>query len=226
MQEVVETDENVTIDTFKILPQFIDRADLAQSGYAKQMDLAASQGVLLNEAIEAAVYADYGSLTDFGAGDVAGTSTADTTQITVSISNIDDIILAFKKTIRVANGEDLMNRNGAFIVWRPQDLQILESYMMANGFNTSDQVLINGVKQGVRYMDVTHYSSNKLTANHVIGGVKKVYHLGICKSTYGQVMINEKDPGNVSGISIVSRVDFKGKAWFKVKPVLFDINVA
>jgi hypothetical protein len=50
--------------------------------------------------------------------------------------------------------------------------------------------------------------------------------LGILKDTYGQIMVNEKDPGNVSGVSIVSRVDYKLKVWTKVKPVLFDILVA
>jgi hypothetical protein len=31
---------------------------------------------------------------------------------------------------------------------------------------------------------------------------------------------------NISGISVVSRVDFKGKVWNKIKPVLFNITVA
>ena len=32
-QDASQTDESVTISTYKILPQVIDRADLAQSGY-------------------------------------------------------------------------------------------------------------------------------------------------------------------------------------------------
>ncbi len=224
MQSIVETDDNVSITSFKILPQFIDRADMAQSTFLKQMELADRQAVLLNEAIEAAVYADHASLTNMGTENLAGSTGS--TQITVSVTNIDDIIRNMKTRIRVAGGETLMERNGAFIVWRPGDLEILEAFMQANGFNTADSVLKNGTVQGLRYMGVDHYSSNQLTANHVIGGVKKVYHLGILKSTYGQIMVDEKDPGQVSGISIVSRVDYKGKAWNKTVPVLFDINVA
>ena len=73
-------------------------------------------------------------------------------------------------------------------------------------------------------MGFTHYKSNSLSANHVIAGIKKLYHLGILKSTYGQIVITQ-DPALTSGIGVISRVDYKGKVWVKVKPVLFDINV-
>ena len=75
-------------------------------------------------------------------------------------------------------------------------------------------------------MGVTHYTSNLLATNHLLAGVKKVYHLGILKATFGQIMVNDKDPGQVSGISVVSRVDFRENVWVKTKPVLFDVNVA
>src|SRR4051812_25863678 len=58
-QDITLTDENVSIDTFKIIPQVIDRADLAQTQYVDQMNLADAQGILLNEALETAVYADH-----------------------------------------------------------------------------------------------------------------------------------------------------------------------
>lgn len=225
MQDVTMTDENVSIDTFKILPQFIDRADLAQQTYADQMVLADKQGILLNEAIESAVYADFANLTTFDNTELGGAAG----NITVSATNIDDIVRAVKRKIRVAGGQQLMERNGVFIVWRPTDLEILEAFMQANGFTTADKALNAdpvGSNQGIQFMGVTHYSSNLLTAGHVIAGVKKTYHLGILKDTYGQIVVNEKDPLNTSGISIVSRVDFKGKVWTKVKPVLFNITVA
>jgi hypothetical protein len=222
MQDVTETDESVTINTFKILPQLIDRADLAQSTFLKQMDLADAQGILLNEAIETAVYADHATWTDFDNAAIGGSAG----NITVSASNIDDIIRGIKREIREAKGEALFNRNGGFIVWRPADFEILEAFMQANGFVTSDKALEGGTQQGMNYMGLTHYSSNLLASGHLFAGVKKCYHLGILKDTYGQVMVNPYDPGNVSGISVVSRVDFKGKTWTKVAPVLFDINVA
>lgn len=223
-QAITETDENITIDTFKILPQLIDRADLAQSTYVKQMELAASQGVLLNEAIETAMFGEHAQFTDFDNASIGGVAG----NIDVAVSNIDDIIRAIKREIRDANGEDLLNRNGGFIVWRSSDFEILEAYVQANGFSTADGALKDGTSQGFKYMGMEHYSSNKMTAGHLFAGVKKLLHLGICRSTYGQIVIDSEPAtadGAVSGIAVVSRVDFKFKAWFKTKAVLFDILV-
>lgn len=225
MQPIVTTDESVVISNFKILPQFIDRADLAQSTFINQMEMADRQAVLLNETIEAAVYGDHANFTNFG--DLgAGAVGLGSNTITVSATNIDDVIRGIKREIRVANGETLLEQKGGFIVWRPADLELLEGFMQANGFGTADRALNGGTYQGVQYMGMTHYSSNLLASGHVFAGVKGLYHLGILRATYGQVVVNDKDPGNVSGISVVSRVDYAGKAWLKVKPVLFDVNVA
>lgn len=229
MQAVTETDENVTIDTFDILPQFIDRADLAQSYYANQMVLADKQGILLNESVESAFYADYANLTTYDNSEFGGSG-----NITVSATNIDDIIRHMKTKIRTAGGQEMLERFGAFIVWRPADLELLEAFMQANGFMSSDRALNGsssdgspvGSNKGIEYMGITHYSSNLLTAGHLIGGVKQMYHIGILKDTYGQIMVNEKDPLNTSGISVVSRVDFKGKMWHNYKPLVFNITVA
>ncbi len=223
-QAIVLNDETVDITTFKILPQLIDRADLAQQTYVKQMELADSQGVLLNEAIETAMLAEHAQWTNFDNASIGGNAG----NIDVSISNIDDIIRGIKREIREANGENLMNRNGAFIVWRPTDFEALEAYVMANGFVTADKGLKDGLPQGFVYMGVSHYSSNKITAGHLFAGVKGLFHLGICKSTYGQVVVDQEPAttdGAVSGIGVVSRVDFKFKAWAKTVPVLFDVLV-
>ena len=122
-----------------------------------------------------------------------------------------------------------MNRNGVFIVWRPEDFELLEAYMQATGYMQADKALVNGAQQGMMYMNVAHYSSNKVAAGHLIAGVKKVWHLGICRATYGQVVIDSEPAtadGAVSAIAVVSRVDFKSKAWTKVKPVLYNVTVA
>jgi hypothetical protein len=233
-QDITVTDDNVTIDQFKILPQIIDRADLAQTTFVTQMVLADKQGVLLNEAIESAVYADNANFTDFG--DLGGGAVGlGASQITVSATNIDDMIRGIKREIRKAGGQGLLERNGGFMVWRPQDLEILESFMQANGFQSADRAL-NGTgaldataSTGIVYMGMTHYSSNLLAANHVFAGVNGLYHLGIVTDTYGQVVVTQ-DPvvggGQISGVGVISRVDYKGKVWHNVKPVLFDVNVA
>lgn len=224
-QDATMTDETVDINQFQILPQLVDRADLAQSTYASQMELATRQAVLLDEAIETAVYAAHAQFTDFDNTQIGGGAG----NITVSATNVDDIIRAVKREIREAGGEGLMNRNGAFIVWRPADFELLESYVQANGFDTADGALKDGTNQGFRYMGVEHYTSNLLASGHLFGGVKKALHLGICRSTYGQIVVDQEPAtsgGAVSGIGVISRVDYAVKAWNNTTPVLFDILVA
>lgn len=225
-QAVTETNESITINTFKILPQFIDRADLAQSGYLKQMEMADRQATLLNEQIEASVFADFGSMTTFDASTLSGGSGS----ITVSASNIDDIIRGIYQQILAASGAQRLERNGAFIVWRPADFNLLQAFAQANGFATADAALKGNFSNpsigGFDYMGFTHYTSNQLTAQHLIAGVKKVYHLGILRATYGQIVVDDKDPQATSGVSVVSRVDYKGIVWTKVKPLLYNVVVA
>lgn len=224
-EAVTTTDDTITINTFKIAAQYIDRADLAQKTFSGWMELADNQGLVLNEAIETAMFAAHAQYTDFDNASIGGAAG----NITVSETNVDDIIRGMKREIREANGDTLMDRNGAFIVWRPADFEKLEAYVQAQGFSTADGALKDGTSQGFKYMGAEHYTSNKMTSGHLFGGVLGVLHLGICKSTYGQ--INEiEDPvvsgAQISGLGINSRVDFAFKAWAKVVPVLFDILVA
>ncbi|MEA2036880.1 MAG: hypothetical protein U9O94_05190 [Nanoarchaeota archaeon] len=221
------TDDDTTISTAYVVPQYIDRGDMAQLGnYAKISELAKRQAVVLNEQIESAVWAGaYAGGTDMGTETFS--NTAGETDITVAATNIDDIIRAVKREIREAGGETIANRNGIFIVWRPADFEILEAFMQANGYSTADTALKGGArKNGIDYMGVTHYSSNFLTANHNVGGVKRGIHLGLLKSTYGQIMVDDKDPGQHSGIGIVTRVDYAVKVWNNMTGIVYDINVA
>jgi hypothetical protein len=220
------TDDDTTIETAYTVPNFIDRADMAQLGnYASVASIAKRQAVILNETLEGLVWAGaYAGGTDMGTETF--TNTSGSSQITVSETNIDNIIRAVKREIREAGGESIANRNGIFICWRPADYEILEGMMQAYGFATADEALRDGArKNGINYMGVTHYSSNFLTANHVVGGVKKGIHLGILKATYGQTVITQ-DPNEQSGIGIINRVDYAVKVWARMSGLIFDINVA
>jgi hypothetical protein len=224
-QPVVITDETVTIDTYQVAPQYVDRADLALCSYASQMSLASEQGVLLNEAIETAMLGQHAQWTNFDNESIGGSAG----NITVSDTNIVKIVNGLKREIREAKGENLFNRNGGFIVWRPADFELIESYAAATGFMTADQVLRNGTNQGFQYLGFRHYSSNAIASGHLFGGVRGVFHAGIVRGTYGQVITVDEPAtaeGAVSAVGVISRVDYKFKAWNKTKPVLFDINVA
>lgn len=225
----IETADTLTISTGKDVGLFIDLADLAQSPWTKPAELFDRIGALLNEAIEAAVLARHASWTNFGdtGGGVLGLAS---TQITVTASNIDDIIRGIKREIRKANGQSLMKQNGVGIVWRPQDFEYLEAFTQANGFGTADKFLVDGTMEGLKYLDVYHYWSNDFTANHVFAGVRKLERVGILRGTYGMastINFPAADSGTFfSGKAFYSRVDFGHLTPGGYSTCLFDVNVA
>ncbi len=222
---VETTDETVNISTFKLAPMHIDRADLAQKTFSDWMEIADNMGIMLNEAIETAMLAEHAQWTNFDNASIGGSAG----NITVSESNIDDIISGIVREIREANGESMLERNGGFIIWRPADFEKVQKFAAAQGFNVADDVLKNGIKQGFKYGGLEHYSSNKHASGHLFGGVKKAFHVGICKDTYG-LMVDVMNPvvsgAQISGVGLESRVDYGFKAWNKMVPILFDILVA
>lgn len=222
---VATTDDTVVISDFQISAMHIDRADLAQKTFSDWMEIADNMAIKLNEAIETAMLAAHAQWTNFDNASIGGAAG----NITVSESNIDDIITGMQREIREANGDAVMERDGAFIIWRAADFEKVQKYAAAQGFSTADDVLKNGIKQGFRYLGVEHYSSNKHAAGHVFGGVKKAFTLGIVKSTYGlmtEIMNPVVSGAQISGVGLESRVDYKFKAFANMAPVLFDILVA
>lgn len=222
---VATVDDTLTINTYKYCAQHIDDADLAQKTFSDFMEIADNMGTMLNETIEAAMLAEHAQWTNLDNASIGGSAG----NITVSVSNVDDVIRAMKTAIRTAGGGDMADRNGMFIMWREADYEKVEALASSQGFNVADDALKNGIKQGFRYGGVEHYSSSKHTAGHVFGGVKKAFHAGIVRSTYGKMkeIVNPVvGGGQISGLGLETRVDYAFKAWAKTAPVLFDILVA
>jgi hypothetical protein len=227
-QTFVETAETLTISTGRDLGLFVDFADLAQSPWTKPAELFDRIGALLNEYVEGAVLARHGSWTDFGTEGLTNGTGA--TQITVSASNIDDIIRGIKREIREGNGQAMMNRYGVGFVWRASDFELLEAFVQANGFATADQALKEGTVEGLRYLGVDHYWSNGHSANHVFAGVKKIERLGILRGTYGRAHTIEFPAADsntyMSGRSFYSRIDVGHLTPTAHAGLVFDVNVA
>jgi hypothetical protein len=225
---VETTDDSVTINTYVYSAEHIDDADLAQKTFSDFMEVADNMGTLLNEKIETQMLAEHAQWTNFDNASIGGGAG----NITVAISNIKKIISGMKREIREAGGGDMLARNGGFIVWREADYELVELLASSEGFATADAVIKDGVSQvngGFKYLGIWHYSSSKHASGHVFGGVKKAFHVGIVKSTYGKMktLINPVVGGaQISGIGLESRVDNKFKAWTKMVPILFDILVA
>ena len=226
MQTYAETAETMTISTGRDLGIFLDWADKAQSPWTKPAELFDRIGALLNEYVESAVLARHASWTDFDNASIGGAAG----NITVSASNIDDIIRGVKREIREANGQSKMNQNGVGFVWRAADFELLEAFVQANGFATADAALKAGTVEGLHYLGADHYWSNEHTAGHVFAGVKKCERLGILRGTYGKAHTIDFPAGDtntyLSGQSFYSRIDIGHLTPNTLVPVLFDVNVA
>jgi hypothetical protein len=218
------TNSALTIDQKDVVPVFVDRADMAQITYVNQMEIATRQGALLDDVVETAMLADHASWTDVG--DVSGTVTSgNTTQFTVSSTNIDNIVRGVRRIVAVANGREMMDEKGLFFVWRPADMEALEQYAQANGFNLADLALEKGIPaKGYYYLGAYHYTSNSHTANHVFAGVRKVFMIGILRTTYGQIVVTQ-DPNLQSGTGIIARVDHGVLSPAGLTTILYDVNV-
>lgn len=217
------TNDTLTINTYKVVPVFIDRADLAQCTLVTQMEMAERQGRLVDEQIEAAFLGNHAAWTDFDNTQIGGGAG----NITITISNIDDVIRGVKREIIEANGMDMMNKYGVGFAWRAADFEILEAYLSANGFNLADATLKSGImtEKGYYALGAYHYVSNSHTAGHVFAGVRKIETIGILKSTYGQIVVTQ-DPNLQSGIGIISRVDYGLNTKEGLKTLVFDVLVA
>lgn len=233
-KDFILTADTLTISGIQQMAIFVDEADRYQQNYVDQMGLADFHGKKTTEKVESLLLAAHASWTNFGATDLSNTGDDDTTAITVSASNIDDIIRAIKRKLYANNGVELAVQNGIFIVWRAADFELLEAFVQANGFTEADISLKNGipVQKAFRYMGVDHYLSNSHAAGHVFAGIKRTGELGILRSTYGKCKFIEDPPISVttnapaSGLGIVSRVDY-GFNWpAQLAEFFMDVNVA
>jgi len=223
--DVTVTDESVSLSTVRIIPEFIDEADLGIAGYNFQMELADDQARAINEAIE----------TDFLLQATTQGTTADNAvllggaagDITLTSSNVDDVVRAARRELMEGRGFEMYNRNGASIVWRPVDFEKLAAYAMGQGFGFADSALSTG--RVIEFGGFKHYESNLLSVEtstaHVLAMVNKAVHIGIYNGTYGKVKVNDQDPNLQSGVGIVSRVDMATKVWNNMTPLVLDIPV-
>lgn len=227
--DVTITNETLSIITAEIDSVYIDYADQAQSNYAKIGDMGTLLGKKMAERTEAISLANHANWTDFG-DTGSGVLGLTSTDITLSSSNIDDVVRGVIEQIYTANGFDLYKQNGGFVSWRPQDWTLLVQFMQANGFNMADMALKTGGEIGVDYLGLNHYvSTQHATGGHIMAGVRKTQKLGILRSTYGKTYVNEmpasSTAGSLSGTQVHTRMDYGLLIPTNLKPVIFDVNV-
>jgi len=222
---IATVDDTVTIDGYLGSAMHIDDADLAQKTFSDFMEIADRMGTVLNELMETKMLLEHAQWTNFDNASIGGGAG----NITVSISNVKKIIAAMKTAVRVAGGQEKAEKEGMFIQWREADFELVELLASSEGFNTADDALKNGIKQGFKYLGVEHYSTSRNVSGHVFGGVKKAFACAVVKSTFGKIktIINPVvSTAQISGIGLEARIDHKFKAWTNMDNILFDILVA
>lgn len=227
--DTTETNQTLTISIAEINSAYVDYADQAQSNYAKLAMLGDLLGKKMNERMEAIVLANFGSWTDLGDNGSGGVGLA-ATQLTVSSTNVDDIVRGIIEQIQTANGFDIYKENGGFVIWRPADWTKLVTFMQANGYSFADEALRDPNKVGKETMGLFHYVSTSHTANHLMAGVRRVQKLGILASTAGKIYSQDNPAsstaGSLSGTQIHTRYDYGMLVPTNLLPVIYDVNVA
>lgn len=227
--DVTETNQTLSIVTAEIDSVYLDYADQAQSNYAKMAEMGSLLGKKIGERAETISLANHASWTNIGdaGGGAVGLST---TALTVSASNVDDIVRGVIEQVYTANGFNLYKEAGGFIEWRPADWTFMVQFMQANGFNLADASLKNGGAIGVDYLGLYHYVSTAHASGHLFAGVRGVQKFGILKSTFGKTYVNEmpasSTAGSLSGTQIHTRLDYGLLVPTNLLPVIYDVNVA
>ncbi len=227
---VTETNETLSIVTAEIDSVYMDYADQAQSNYAKVSAMADLLGKKMGERLEAVSLGNHANWTNIGDNGTGGVGLA-TTALTVSASNIDDIVRGIIEQINTANGTTIYMEQGGFVVWRPSDYTFLVQFMQANGFSFADAALRDGGKSmlGKDAMGLTHYLSTGHSAGHVMAGVKGVQKFGLLNDTFGQIyraeMPASSTAGSLSGTQIHTRADYGLLVPTNLAPVIYDVNV-
>jgi len=229
--DVTESNQTLTVSIAEIDSVYLDYADQAQSNYAKLAEMGELLGKKINERAEVITLANHASWTNFGdtGGGVLGLVS---TAITVSATNIDDIVRGIIEQINTANGFDIYLEKGGFAVWRPSDWTFLVAFMQANGFAFADEALRDGGRgrMGKEALGLFHYVSTGNATGHVMAGVRGVQKFGILNATYGRTYVNEmpasSTAGSLSGTQIHTRLDYGLLVPTNLLPTLFDVNVA
>lgn len=225
------TDETIDINLSFVSPEFIDRADLAQTGFNLQMEMAERQAVALKERVETSVLGVYTQAgITINDGDLKTASNGGTTNpIALSSTNVAEVVRIIRRKIVKNAGRSMLNRQGGFVIWSPEDYELVMAYLQSTGNVVADRSITEGNTEGTKFGGFSHYESNLLTdasnVRHILAGINKNIHLGILNTTYGDVMVDNNDPDNRSGVSIVSRVDYNVKVWSQVANTIADVQI-
>ena len=177
-QDFTATDDTITVNTYKVVPFYIDDIYALQSHQDYASSVADDAAYQLRDAIDTDALAEVSAGIRFGeASGTAGTYVTGTSANTISIAstsgNIDDVFVAARQALREGN----VPEDGDWIaVMRPEIAADIELMAMNAGFNVADATLKNGYAGD--FLGFHCYVSNNMTSGHMYlgkrGGIKLV----------------------------------------------------
>jgi len=217
------TQDTLTVDQFKIVPNYVDDVNALQSKYQYSMDLIENQAYQLRDDIDSAVLKNVTGAGNFlyAATTATGTITSTDTLATatdgnkIKVHNADSDTTAvspielfsharkFLRTQNVAEAGDFV------AVLQPDAAQIIEMLGAEKGFSVADATLRNGWAGS--FLGFQVYVTNNLPADWLYFGKSKRIALAVQMPPKVQI----KDVANKLGVNIVTSIVYGTKVFTK-----------
>ncbi len=181
VQDFTATDDYIDVNTFKIVPFYVDDVDLLQSHQDFAANVAEDAAYQLRDAIDASALAEVSAGIYFG--DTSGTGGTYITGTTITVSsvvsssaNIDDVFVDARQALREGN----VSEDGDWIaIMRPAVAASIELMAIGSGFNVADATLRNGYAGD--FLGFHCYTSNNVPSGKMYLGKRGAIKLVVQK---------------------------------------------
>ena len=181
IQDFTATDDTITVNTYKVVPFYVDDVYALQSHQDYASAVADDAAYQLRDAIDSDALGEVTAGIRFGdtsgsAGTYVTGTTANTTAIASSSANIDDVFVAARQALREGN----VVEDGDWIaIMRPEVAADIELMAMNAGFNVADSTLRNGYAGD--FLGFHIYVSNNMPSGHMYVGKRGAIKLVVQK---------------------------------------------
>lgn len=155
VQDISSTDDTLTVNTFRVVPFYLDDVDAIQNSYQTADEFAADCMDRLNRFVDADVLSEYPNATSTVKDADVGGASPDGVQL--SVSNVNKVFTAAGRKLDLLN----VKQDQRFAVISPSVLEIIRQYLAGKDTQFGEEVGMNG-KVGSRF-GFEIYLSNNLT---------------------------------------------------------------
>lgn len=217
------TQDTLTVDNYRIVPDYVDDINALQSKYKYSMDLIDNQAYQLRDDIDTHVFTNITAAGNFLYSDstaqnsIASTDTLATatgnSKIKVHSSDSDATAVSptelFSHARKKLRTENVAEAGDWIAVIDPNIAQMIEMYATDKGFSVADATLRNGYVGG--FLGFKVYTSNNLPSDWAYFGKSKRIALVVQMPPKVQI----KDVSDKLGVNIVTSVVYGSNVFTK-----------